>query len=123
MYEEKKWDSGKIQWQEWTNDEEKRHRPGGPAYLLYREDGSLAQEEWYIDGKRHRLDGPAYIRYLVDRRFLEEEWHIEGEQVPERGGSVFEWAKAINKELGYLPGSLVALLEEENPAYRALRML
>jgi hypothetical protein len=37
-----------------------------PAVVEWREDGTLAREEWFVRGLRHRVLGPAILEYQTD---------------------------------------------------------
>lgn len=43
------------------------HRKDGPAIISHRKDGTVKEEEWWLNGKRHRDNGPALIEYSRDQ--------------------------------------------------------
>jgi len=49
------------------------HRTDGPAVEGHRDDGSVGDKHWLVNGKLHRLDGPA-VEYLYGRK----EWYVNG---------------------------------------------
>lgn len=63
-------------WEFWENEEGKRDRPFGPAFVATSvEHGTVFRQEWYENGFRHREDGPAVIvtdpetGELLDQRY------------------------------------------------------
>ena len=62
-----------------------------PAYVYYRDDGSVNCERWYEEGKQHREgDKPAKIYYNEDGSVCNQYWWKEGKRITE------EEAKAYN---------------------------
>lgn len=56
-----------------------KHRDNGPAITVYRTDGSLLAEHWYINNQLHRQDGPASIFYFPGlKHIMQEEWRCKG---------------------------------------------
>jgi len=80
--------NGNLNTEQWwfdeSEDSEKRHRTDGPAYLYWNDDGTLAAEEWFLDGKHHRTDGPAVQRWNDDGTLTAEEWWVDGKKTPRR---------------------------------------
>ena len=61
----------------------KLHRDNDPAFIFYREDGSIWSERYYMAGILQREDGdPAIIRYDIDEENPSlEEYYIVGRVV------------------------------------------
>lgn len=55
------------------------HCEDGPARLVFRPDGSIATEEFWINGVMHREDGPAEIEYYPDGKLCSETYYINGD--------------------------------------------
>ena len=47
----------------------------------YREDGSVIEEHWCLNGKFHKIDGPAYVCYKEDGSIKMEYWFLNGNRV------------------------------------------
>lgn len=57
----------------------KFHRSGGPAFIIYSDNGQIEREAWYKKGKRHRSNNaPANVFYYDNGSILQEEWYEEG---------------------------------------------
>ena len=62
-----------------------------PAYVRYRDDGSVGCEIWYKEDRRHREgDKPAYVSYNEDESVANQYRYKEGKELTE------EEAKAYN---------------------------
>ena len=62
----------------WYNDN-KRHRIGNPAKIIYKSDGkTMISQDWYINDKLHRDDGPAQITINTndDIEYIEHVWYF-----------------------------------------------
>ena len=60
----------------YRNSDRKLHREDGPAYIEWYENGSIAEEEYWINDKLHREDGPAFQSWFEDGRELRKEYYI-----------------------------------------------
>ena len=56
----------------------KYHREDGPAFIEYRNDGSIWSKHYCINGKFHREDGPAFIEYNSNGNIASERYYING---------------------------------------------
>ena len=70
-------------WEFWENEEGKRDRPFGPAFIATSvEHGTIFRQEWFSGGLRHREGGPAVI--VTDPEtgeLIDERYYIEGDQI------------------------------------------
>jgi antitoxin component YwqK of YwqJK toxin-antitoxin module len=64
----------------------RRHRDGGPAFI-YSRDGNIVSKEYYIQGKRHRDDGPAVLEYSdVNKEVVSREEYYRNGRLHRQGG-------------------------------------
>lgn len=70
-------------WEFWENEDGKRDRPFGPAFIATSvEHGTVFRQEWFADGERHREDGPAVIvSDPVTGDVLDERHYLHGDQL------------------------------------------
>src|SRR3989344_1369841 len=60
------YENGKVETEEWYNDDGELSRMDGPASVRYGLNGLSTFEMWYNDREEHRLDGPAVIIYYTN---------------------------------------------------------
>lgn len=78
---------------EYKNQEGKRHRIFGPAYISR----TYEVEAWYKDGVLHRDGGPAYIHRHNMAWFKEGNLHnLEGPAVIDQAGPKQYWIEGVN---------------------------
>jgi hypothetical protein len=71
-------DKNKRLTKQWRNDEYQLHREDGPAYIVYKLNGSIGFEEFRINGVPHNRDGAAVIAYKCDGSISWESYCISG---------------------------------------------
>lgn len=55
----------------------KLHRENGPAIIYYYKDGSIKEEQYFLDNKLHRIDGPAIKKYhFKNKSYLYQFWYF-----------------------------------------------
>jgi antitoxin component YwqK of YwqJK toxin-antitoxin module len=57
------------------------HREDGPAYIVYRKDGGIQSEEYYIDGKKHRDSEPSFTYYDMDGMIIHKAYYKNGKLI------------------------------------------
>jgi hypothetical protein len=75
------------------------HREDGPAYTLYREDGSISYEEYRLNGKLHREDGPAVIDYCTNNQIRHKDYYLNGKEVTKEQTQEFMFNKAFDEQV------------------------
>lgn len=70
------YEEGSINWQRWFMHGDLHRDYDLPAYIEYQKDGTMMWEQWYQNYKLHRDTGPAYVIYREDGSILSK-WHLE----------------------------------------------
>ena len=71
--------NGNLKREEWRDKNGDLDRVDGPAFIVYFENGTIEEEQWWRNGKFHRDDGPAYTGYYPDGTIRTESWWKDGE--------------------------------------------
>jgi len=74
----------KMKLEDYTDENGDTHRTDGPAFIRYREDGSVQFGSYFINGNRHRTDGPSRIWYREDGRVEREEYWIHNGELTKK---------------------------------------
>jgi hypothetical protein len=76
------WPNGQPKTQEWHDEQDHLHRDPseGPAWKKWHENGTLAEEGYYVEGHLHRdpSEGPAWRRWNENDTLIEEIYFLAG---------------------------------------------
>jgi len=94
---------------EYYNSDNELHREGGPARIVYFDNGDVADEYYYKNGLQHRDDGPAVIAYHPNGNVHYERYYRRDQQHCVGGPAVTEYYNdgTVNFKRYYIYGCRV----------------